>query len=147
MNQSQLSNLAALLLRLAMGLLFLAHGLVLKWLTFTPAGTAAYFESIGYPGFLAYVVIAAEIAGGLALVAGIQVRLVSLLFVPLMIGATLQHAGNGWTFSNAGGGWEFPAFWTLLLFVQALLGHGALAADRLFERRATQAAPQGLAVA
>lgn len=145
MYQTQLSDYAALLLRVSMGTLFVLHGFVLKVLTFTPAGTAAFFESIGYPGFLGYVVIAAEITGGLALIAGVQVRLVSLAFVPIMIGATLQHAGNGWTFSNPGGGYEFPAFWTILLFVQALVGNGALAADNLLRSR--QEKPATLAAA
>lgn len=141
MNQKLLSDYAAFLLRVSMGALFVLHGLVLKVLTFTPAGTAAFFESIGYPGFLGYVVIAAEIGGGAALIAGVQVRLVSLLFVPVMIGATLQHAGNGWTFSNTGGGYEFPAFWTVLLFVQALLGNGAFAAESLLRSRQEPARP------
>ena len=145
MNQNQLSDYGALLLRVSMGTLFLLHGFVLKVLTFTPAGTAAFFESIGYPGFLGYVVIAAEITGGLALIAGVQVRLVSLAFVPIMIGATLQHGANGWTFSNTGGGYEFPALWTILLFVQALVGNGALAADNLLRSR--QASPGTLAAA
>ena len=145
MNQNQLTDYGALLLRVSMGTLFLLHGFVLKVLTFTPAGTAAFFESIGYPGFLGYVVIAAEITGGLALIAGVQVRLVSLAFVPIMIGATVQHLGNGWTFSNPGGGYEFPAFWTILLFVQALVGNGALAADSLLRSR--QERPATLAAA
>jgi putative oxidoreductase len=118
---------SALLLRVSLGVLFLAHGLLLKVMTFTPAGTAAFFEKIGYPGFLAYVVIIAEIAGGIALILGAYTRLVSLLFVPLMIGATLQHIGNGWGFGNPGGGWEFPVLWIALLFVQAGLGSGAYA--------------------
>jgi putative oxidoreductase len=138
MNQNDRSDAAALILRVSMGVMFLAHGLVLKVLTFTPAGTAAYFESIGYPGFLGYAVIAAEIAGGLALIAGFRVRLVSLLFVPLMIGAVLQHTGNGWVFSSPNGGWEFPVFWTVLLFVQALLGNGALAVEDLLRRSAAE---------
>ena len=145
MNQNQLCDYGALLLRVSMGALFLLHGFVLKVLTFTPAGTAAFFESIGYPGFLGYVVIAAEMTGGLALIAGVQVRLVSLAFVPIMIGATIQHLGNGWTFSNPGGGYEFPAFWTILLFVQALVGNGALAADNLLRSR--QERPATLAAA
>ena len=129
------SDYAALLLRVSMGVMFIAHGLVLKLLTYTPAGTAQFFESIGYPGFTAYVVIAAEIGGGLALVAGIKVRLVSLAFVPLMIGATLQHIPNGWMFGFEGGGYEFPAFWTAALVVQALLGNGAFSAESLFAAR------------
>lgn len=145
MNQTDRSDAAALILRVSMGVMFLAHGLVLKLLTFTPSGTAAYFESIGYPGFVAYVVIAAEIAGGLALILGFRVRLVSLLFVPLMVGAALQHIGNGWVFSAPNGGWEFPVFWTVLLFVQALLGNGAFAIEGL--RRGSEAEPRALAAA
>lgn len=116
---------SALLLRVSLGVLFLAHGLLLKVMTFTPAGTAKFFESLGYPGFFAYIVIIAEIGGGIALILGAYTRLVSLLFVPLMIGATLQHIGNGWGFGNQGGGWEFPVLWIALLFVQAGLGAGA----------------------
>jgi putative oxidoreductase len=112
-----------------MGILFLAHGAVLKLGTFGLAGTMGYFGSLGYPPVLGAVVIAAEILGGLALVAGIGVRAVSLAFVPLMLGALLQHAGNGWVFSGQGGGWEFPAFWIAALLVQAGIGAGAHALD------------------
>lgn len=132
---------AALVLRVSMGLLFLAHGLLLKVLYFGPAGTAAYFQSIGYPAVFAYLVILGEVGGGLALILGFQTRIISMLLVPIMIGATLQHWGNGWLFSGKGGGWEFPAFWTVLLFVQALLGDGPYALSRsLGLRRAPVAA-------
>ena len=127
MSDRILTDYAALLLRVSMGVMFIAHGFVLKVLTFTPAGTAKYFESIGYPGILGYLVIAAEIAGGLALIAGYKVRLVALAFVPLMLGAAQQHVGNGWVFSAPGGGFEFPVFWAVALVVQALLGNGAYA--------------------
>lgn len=118
---------AALLLRVSLGVLLLAHGLLLKVFTFTIPGTVGYFESIGYPGFFAYLVMLGEIGGGLALILGLWTRTISLLLVPIMIGATLQHVGNGWVFSAENGGWEFPAFWTVTLFVQALLGDGAYA--------------------
>ncbi|WP_448190597.1 DoxX family protein [Azospirillum sp. sgz301742] len=117
---------AALLLRVGLGTLFLAHGL-LKVFVFTIPGTVMFFEKIGYPGSFAYLVILAELGGGLLLLLGVYTRLIALALVPVMIGATLQHTGNGWLFSGAGGGWEFPAFWTVLLGVQALLGDGALA--------------------
>ncbi|MBV6633607.1 MAG: DoxX family protein [Alphaproteobacteria bacterium] len=120
------ADVAALILRLSMGSLFIAHGL-LKVLVFTIPGTVGFFESIGYPGFFAYLVIAAELGGGALLILGLQTRLVSLGLVPILIGATLQHAANGWLFSAEGGGWEFPALWTVLLVVQALLGPGAYA--------------------
>ncbi|PWC33038.1 DoxX family protein [Azospirillum sp. TSO35-2] len=118
---------AAFLLRVGLGLLFLAHGLVLKVMTFGLAGTAGYFQSIGYPAAFAYLVILGEIGGGLLLVAGVYTRWIALALLPIMIGATLQHVGNGWVFSSANGGWEFPVFWTVLLVVQSLLGDGAFA--------------------
>lgn len=118
---------AALLLRVSLGVMFVAHGLLLKVFTFTIPGTVGYFESLGYPGFFAYLVILGEVGGGLALISGAYTRVVSLLLLPIMIGATLQHVGGGWMFSNPGGGWEFPVFWSLALVVQALLGNGAWA--------------------
>ena len=118
---------AALLLRVSLGLLFLAHGLLLKVFTFTVPGTVGYFQSIGYPGFFAYLVILGEIGGGLALIFGIWTRTFALLLLPIMIGATVQHIGNGWVFTAKNGGWEFPVFWTVMLFAQALLGDGAYA--------------------
>lgn len=118
---------AALILRVALGALFLAHGFLLKVLTFGVAGTVGYFESIGYPGVFAYLVILGEVGGGLLLIAGVFTRWIALALLPIMIGATLQHIGNGWMFASPNGGWEFPAFWTVLLAVQALLGNGAFA--------------------
>lgn len=117
---------AALVLRLSLGVALIAHGL-LKVFVFTVPGTVQFFESIGYPGLFAYLVILAEIGGGAALLLGVFVRPVAVALIPVLIGATLQHAGNGWLFTAQGGGWEYPAFWTAMLVVQALLGAGALA--------------------
>lgn len=127
MIDSRTAPYAALLLRVSLGILFLAHGLLLKVFTFTVPGTASFFVSIGYPGFFAYLVILGEIGGGLALILGLWTRPISLLLLPIMIGATLQHVTGGWLFTNQGGGWEFPAFWTAAVVVQALLGDGAYA--------------------
>ena len=93
----------------------------------TIPGTVGYFQSIGYPGFFAYLVIMAEIGGGLALILGVWTRAIAVLLLPIMIGATLQHVGHGWVFNATGGGWEFPVFWIVALLVQALLGDGAYA--------------------
>ena len=118
---------AALILRVAMGGLFLAH-VWLKIAVFTPAGTAGYFASLGLPGFLAYLTIAVELFGGLALIAGLWTRWVSLALVPVLLGAAyFGHGAAGFFFSNPNGGWEFPAFWAVTLIVQALLGDGAYA--------------------
>lgn len=124
------ADLAALVLRVSMGVLFLAHA-GLKLFVFTPAGTAGYFASLGLPAALAYVVIAAELFGGIALILGVYSRWVSLALVPILLGAIYTpHGAAGFIFSNEGGGWEFPAFWAVTLVVQALLGDGAFALKR-----------------
>lgn len=117
---------AALLLRLTLGVAFLAHGL-LKVFVFTLPGTVQFFESLGLPGFVAYATVAAEVGGGALLILGVQTRWVSLALVPVLLGAAWAHWGNGWVFSAQGGGWEFPVFWAMTLLVQALLGDGPYA--------------------
>lgn len=117
---------AALILRVTMGIAFLAHAW-LKIAVFTPAGTVQFFQSLGLPGPLAYLVIAAELAGGIALILGVWTRLVSVLLIPILLGAVFAHSGAGFFFMNQGGGWEFPAFWAVALAVQALIGNGAYA--------------------
>lgn len=119
------------LLRVSLGVMALAHGL-LKVFVFTLPGTVGYFESLGLPGFLAYLTIAAEVGGGIALLLGVYTRWVSLALVPVLLGAAWVHLGNGWMFSNAGGGWEFPAFWAIALIVQAGLGSGRWVLNRRF---------------
>jgi putative oxidoreductase len=120
---------AALLLRLSLGTILLAHGAWLKLGVFGLAGTMGYFGSVGLPPILGAVVALAETAAGLALIAGVLVRPAALLSLPILVGATAMHAGNGWLFSAPNGGWEFPAFLTLAMLVQAGLGAGAHALD------------------
>ncbi|WP_414475801.1 DoxX family protein [Microvirga sp. M2] len=116
---------AALVLRVTLGALFLAHA-GLKIVVFTPAGTAQFFQSLGLPGGLAYAVILAEVVGGLALIAGFYTRWAALALIPILVGAIVTvHGPAGFFFSNPNGGWEFLAFWILALVAQALLGEGA----------------------
>ncbi len=130
LSSSSNADLAALILRVSMGILFLAHAW-LKISVFTPAGTAAFFESIGFPGPLAYLVIAAEVIGGIALILGTWTRWVSLALIPVLLGSIYApHGAAGFIFSNPGGGWEFPAFWAVALAVQSLLGDGSYALKR-----------------
>ena len=127
MSQPELVNYAALLLRVSLALMFFAHA-YLKIVVFTPAGAAKYFESLGVPGFVAYLTMAAEVGGGLLLLLGIETRWIALLLVPLILGTiVLVHGKNGWLFTNKDGGWEFPAFWIVGLVVLAMLGDGAVA--------------------
>ncbi|MCU0570909.1 MAG: DoxX family protein [Oculatellaceae cyanobacterium Prado106] len=128
---------AILVLRVSLGLLFVAHG-GLKVFTFTLPGTAQFFISIGLPGFLAAPVAIAEILGGLLLLAGIYTRWVALVLFPILLVATFKvHGANGWLFSNEGGGWEFPALFAIACIVQFLLGDGAWAIGSIGQRRAS----------
>jgi putative oxidoreductase len=118
------------MLRVALGVLFLAHA-GLKVFVFTPAGAAQFFDSLGLPPSLAYLTIAVEVAGGVALILGIFTRWVAIALVPVLLGAiVLVHGQAGFFFTNANGGWEFPAFWAVALVVLALLGDGAHALRR-----------------
>ncbi len=122
------------LLRVSLGLMFIAHSVVLKHFVYTLPGTAQFFESIGLPGVLAYVVFWMEAIGGVLLLFGVQTRVVAAALVPVLIGATWAHAGNGWVFSNANGGWEYPLYLTVLAAAQVLLGDGAFALSRVRAR-------------
>jgi putative oxidoreductase len=117
---------AAFALRIALGVMFVAHAL-LKIVVFTLPGTVQFFESVGLPGPLAYLTVAFELIGGVLLVAGVATRWVALALLPIILGATWVHGGNGWLFTAKGGGWEYPAFLSIAVIVQALLGAGAFA--------------------
>ncbi len=118
---------AATLLRIALGTMYLAHGL-LKLLVFTPEGTAGFFSSLGLPGFFGPVTMALEIAGGTALILGVYARYVAAALIPVLLGSVvLVHGANGWGFGNQGGGWEYPAFLIAASAVQFLLGDGVFA--------------------
>ncbi|TAN26278.1 MAG: DoxX family protein [Castellaniella sp.] len=118
---------AALLLRLELGIMFLAHGLT-KLLVFTPAGTVKFFASVGFPGFLAYPVMAFEIIGGAMLILGVLPRWVAGLAAVELLVASTVHWGNGWAFAAPdGGGWEYPVFLAVTAAALALLGDGVCA--------------------
>jgi putative oxidoreductase len=122
------SDLAPTSLRVALGAVFLAHAYA-KAFVFTFPGTVSYFAANGFPGWTVYPVFVAEVFGGMALLAGFHVRTASVALIPVMLGALVPHAGNGWMFMNQGGGWEYVAFILAALVCQALLGSGAYSLD------------------
>jgi len=112
------------ILRVALGIVLLAHSAYLKLMIFTLTGTAKSFASMGLPEVLAYVVFITEVIAGIALILGVYSRFFSALVIPILIGATWAHFGNGWLFTNDGGGWEFPMFLSVAALVQCMLGDG-----------------------
>lgn len=138
MIETKTAPYAALLLRVSLGILFLMHGLYLKVFVFTLDGTAQFFGSLGLPAAFAYLVVAYETLGGIALVLGVFTRYVAaFLGLHMLVASYMGHAADGWMFANQGGGYEFPLFWAVTLFALALLGDGAYA---LKPRPSSQAA-------
>ena len=122
------SDWGVLLLRVSLGIMFLAHSIVLKLLTYGLGGTAQFFVGVGLPGWLAYVVFVAEAVGSVLLVLGIHSRWVALALSPILLGAFFSvHLANGWVFTNPNGGWEYPAYLFVLCIAQVLLGDGPYA--------------------
>jgi putative oxidoreductase len=122
------TDAATLLLRVTLGVMYLAHGLLLKVLIFGVAGTVGFFASVGLPAPVAYATIAGEILGGALLVLGVRSQWVALALTPTLLGAIIWvHGANGWVFSAKGGGWEYPAFLLVVSAAVALLGDGPYA--------------------
>lgn len=118
---------AALLLRVTLGLMFLSH---FYWkFKILPGGFHTWWSGIhanGYPGFVAWYAISAEVAAALLLIPGIYTRWVCLYVLPLMIGAShFWLIRRGYFFTAAGA--ELPVVWSIMLIVQAMLGDGAYA--------------------
>ena len=134
MNAASLPHAAAAVLRLALATMWLSHAW-LKYGVFTMAGFSGFLAQQGLPTVLAWPVLLAEVSGGLLILLGIGGRWVSLALLPILAGATLVHAGNGWVFSAPNGGWEYPVFLMAMSLVHALLGDGR------FTLRAGVAAP------
>jgi putative oxidoreductase len=122
---------STLILRVVLGLTFFIHGLV----KFQGGieNIVGWFDAIGLPGFLAYGVALLEVVGGIALLVGFGSRIVSALFVLLMIGATLKVklAGGFLGDGTTGAGYELDlAFLAMALFI-AINGSKMFALDQL----------------
>lgn len=127
MLDTRLAPYGVLLLRVTLGVMFLAHSLVLKLVMMSLSGNAAFFAAQGFPEWLGYAVFWAEVIGGFALVLGIQARWAALALSPILIGAVWVHSGNGWVFLAENGGWEYPLYLTVATIAQAMLGDGPCA--------------------
>lgn len=117
----------ALLLRLLLGSLFVAH---LYWkIAVLPGGLAAWWDNLlraGYPAVVPAYVLSAEIAGALLLIPGVFTRLVALYAMPMMVGAAhFWMVRKGFYFTAAGA--ELPLVWLALLGIQAVAGDGPAA--------------------
>lgn len=117
-----------LLLRIMVGLVFLANGI--SKFTGGIENTVGWFDSIGIPGFLAYVIAIIELVGGIAMILGLGTRIVSVLFGVIMIGAifTVNFAEG---FLN---GYVYDLVLLIISVHLFLNGSRLLSLDRLFSK-------------
>ena len=110
-----------LLLRIALGVVFIFHG----WMKISGMeGAIGFFASLGFPAFLAYFVAWSEVIGGLAFLAGIFVRYVGLILAIIVTVAIFKvRFVNG--FSAANGGYEYEFVLLLGSLAMATFGAGA----------------------
>jgi putative oxidoreductase len=126
MIDTRLAPFCIFVLRAALGIMFIAHA-YLKIAVFTVPGFAGFLSQVGLPAFLAWPIILAEFIGGVAILTGFYSRLVSILLLPILLGALVVHAPNGWVFNAPNGGWEYPAFLAVAALAHSLIGDGAFA--------------------
>jgi putative oxidoreductase len=123
-----MSNLGILVLRLGLGIMFIAHGLQKSFGLFGGPGIKGFSGMLSGLGFApaifwAYVAAYTELVGGILLIAGIQVRLVSSLLLILIITAAIKvHLGKGFFLSN--GGFEYTFVIAAICLALILLGPG-----------------------
>jgi putative oxidoreductase len=83
------SDLAAFVARVSLGIMYLAHSVVLKLMTSGLAGTAHLFVAIGLPAWPGYVTFAAEALGGSLLILGVHTRWIAIALTPALLGAII----------------------------------------------------------
>lgn len=138
MIDSKLAPYGAFALRVALGTMFLAHA-YLKVAVFSVAGFEGFLVQSGLPAILAWPIILGEILGGLAILTGFYSRPVAVALLPILLGALVIHAPNGWVFNAPNGGWEYPAFLAVAALAHALIGEGAFAVRPLSRRNSSSA--------
>ncbi|MFD4356297.1 DoxX family protein [Nocardia sp. NPDC058518] len=126
----------ALILRLTVGTVVLAHGVNHAWGDGKLTGTSGWFASIGLrPGMLhAVLATATEIAAGLLLIVGLLTPFAAAAVVSTMTVALITaHLRNGFFIFRSGQGWEYTAVLAATAVAAATLGPGRWSFDHLFE--------------
>ena len=122
-----LNDLGILLIRLVLGVVFVFHGSQKMFGLFEGSGIvgfAKYLESIGvdYPAYAAVLAGGAEFVGGLALITGLGMRMMTVpLMITMVIAGYLAHAR---TFALQQNGIEFPLTLGVVLAGLLFMGPG-----------------------
>jgi len=138
-------DLGLILVRLALGTVFVMHGWQ-KLSVMGLAGVAGFLTTLGIPvpSVSAALLIAAELGGGLLMLAGLFARPAGLILAfNMVVAASTVHLKNGFFLPN---GYEFTFTLFLASLAIAAAGAGRYSVDALFGRRPAAeeiAAPRG----
>ena len=133
MSQAEKQSWGVTLLRVIVGVVFLAHG-GQKLFVYGVQGFAGFLAHMGLPTFLSPIVIAIELLGGVALILGVGTRIAAAAIAVNMLGAILAVHLKGGFFLPTG----FEYALTMLAASAALIltGPGAASLDGVIGRRA-----------
>ena len=125
------------MLRLVLGIVFFSHGAqkMLGW--FGGPGFSATMQSfnqMGIPDFLAFLAIAAEFFGGLALIVGFLGRVAALgIVINMLVAVFAVHLPNGffmnWTGTQQGEGFEYHLLAIAIGLAVLIKGSGTMSVD------------------
>ncbi len=139
-NEKQL-DVGLLVLRVSLGIVFIAHG-YLKVFTFGLKHAMEVFEAHTVwhinmiPGWVALPSAAIEWVGGILLILGVKTRLITPFLAAVAFGAGAVHFENGWNYtSKPDGGWEYGIFLCLCCIVVFLVGPGKYTLARSMDNR------------
>lgn len=127
------NEMGAFILRVFLGITFFAHGLA----KFQGGiqNTVGFFESLGLPGFAAYVVAIIELVGGLAMVLGVGTRVVAVLFAVILAVATIKvKLAAGFLGNGQMAGYELDLALIVIAIYLALAKKSVFAVDNMLFR-------------
>lgn len=120
-------SIAALLLRLATGTLFIIHGNMK--LGAQRKGAADWMKSMGLPAGLAAFAALVEFLGGIALILGIFTPIIAALFAPYMLSTTWLQRSKMKT--KYVGGYELDITLAIASLALAAIGSGSFSIDHI----------------
>jgi putative oxidoreductase len=120
-----LQPLGLLVLRLALGIIFLSHGY--PKLAHIGSGMQGFFEQHGLPGYFFYIAAILETFGGALLILGLFTRAAALLLaIEMSVAIWKVHSGGGYLAVHD---YEFPLTLAAACFALATVGAGLLSVD------------------
>lgn len=129
-----MQNIGSAIMRIVLGLIFAVHGL--QKFQGGISNIAGYFESLGIPGFLAYVVAIIELVGGILIILGFGTRIIGTLLAIVMIGATITAKLDiGFIGANGLAGYELDLALAAMAVFFAFAGADKYSVDQVIANK------------